>query len=139
MVKKKVLLSFALILLFSVTLASCMTKVSVRKEFDDSIEQYKNLLSAQSFDAAGLFAIEEISDEFSARAKAAKNIKIVDYRVLRAKYDELNAKAEVEVEIDYYSLSFYRVKTIRDTQKWAYITERGETHWRLTSLLPEFP
>lgn len=132
-------MGFAVILLFSMILASCMTKASVRKEFNDSIEQYKNLLSSQSFEAAGFFAIEQISNEFSARAKAAKNIKVVDYRILRAKYDELNAKAEVEVEIDYYSLPFYTVKTIKDTQKWAYITERGETHWRLTSLLPEFP
>ena len=84
------------------------------------------------------FASESIAQEFSARVKAAKNIKVIDHRIVRVGYDEKNGTAQVEVEIDYYSLSSYRMKTLLDIQKWAYVTENGFKHWRLTSLFPKF-
>lgn len=128
-----------LIMLIAATLTACMTKMSVRKEFEESIDKYNNMLSSQNFDTAGHFAAEAIAKEFAARVKVAKNIKIFDYRILKTNYDEKNGKAEAEVEINYYSLSSFKVNTIRDIQEWAYVTEKGIKHWRLMSLLPEFP
>ena len=125
-------------MLAAVAISACMPAMSVRTEFDDSINKYNKFLSSQSFDAAGFFASESIAQEFSARVKAAKNIKVIDHRIVRVGYDEKNGTAQVEVEIDYYSLSSYRMKTLLDIQKWAYVTESGFKHWRLTSLLPEF-
>ena len=75
---------------------------------------------------------------FSARVRAAKNMRVVDYRITGVKLDEQKAEAEVRVEIDYYTLSAYRLKTLVDTQKWAYVDQGGAKQWRLVSLLPEF-
>jgi len=113
--------------------------MAARTEFDDSINRYNKFLSSQSFDGASFFASESIAKEYSARAKAAKKIKIVDNRITRVQYDDQNATAQVEVEMDYYSLSSYKMKTLVDIQKWAYVTEGGFKHWRIMSLLPEFP
>ncbi|MDP3260345.1 MAG: hypothetical protein Q8M34_07145 [Thermodesulfovibrionales bacterium] len=125
-------------MLAAIALSACMPAMSVRTEFDDSINKYNKFLSSQSFDAAGFFASESIAQEFNSRVKAAKNIKVIDRRILRIQYDEENGTAQVEVEIDYYSLSSYRMKTLLDIQKWAYVTENGFKRWRLMSLLPEF-
>ncbi|RJQ40541.1 MAG: hypothetical protein C4550_03365 [Nitrospiraceae bacterium] len=126
-------------MLAAIAFSACMPAMSVRTELDDSINKYNKFLASQSFDAAGFFASESIAKEFSARVKAAKNVKVIDRRIVRVGYDEKNGTAQVEVEIDYYSLSSYRMKTLLDIQKWAYVTESGFKHWRLMSLLPEFP
>jgi len=119
--------------------AACMPAIGVRTELNDSINRYNKFLSSQSFDAAGFFASEKITKEYSARVKAAKNIKIVDNRITRVQYNEENGLAQVEVEIDYYSLSSYKMKTLVDIQRWEYVTESGFKHWRIMSPLPEFP
>ena len=137
--KKAKIRTAILSILIAVTLIACMTKIAIRNELAESIDKYNKLLSSQSFDTAGLFAAESIAKEFSARIKAAKNIKVVDYSIEKTDYDEDNGKAEITVKIDYYSLSSYKVNTILDIQKWEYITEKGAKHWRLMSLLPEFP
>lgn len=125
--------------LIFVVLTACSTHLAMRKQLDESITKYNKLLSIQSFDAAGFFAAETIAKEFSARTKAAKNIKVVDHRIVRVKYEEETGKAEVEVEIQYYTISSYQLKTLLDIQKWAYITGNSTKQWRLISLLPEFP
>ncbi|HBG93430.1 MAG TPA: hypothetical protein DDX12_08200 [Nitrospiraceae bacterium] len=138
LLKNKILIIFWS-MLAAIALSACMPAMSVRTEFDDSINKYNKFLSSQSFDAAGFFASESIAKEFSARVKAAKNIKVIDRRIVSVGYDEEKGTAQVEVEIDYYSLSSYRMRTLLDIQKWAYVTESGFKHWRLMSLLPEFP
>lgn len=125
--------------LSALTFAACMPTMVVRTEFNDSINRYNKFLSSQSFDGASFFASESIAKEYSARVKAAKNIKVVDNRIARVQYSEENGTAQVEVEMDYYSFSSYKMKTLVDIQKWAYVTEGGFKHWRLMSPLPEFP
>lgn len=136
-IKNKMRTGF-LAILVAFALTSCSTMV-VRDKFEDSIRQYSKLLSGQRFDLAGIFVSESIAETFNARVKAAKNIKVVDCRVVKAKYEEENGKADVEVEIDYYTLSAYKLTTLTDFQKWAYVTEKGVAGWKLMSLLPEFP
>jgi len=111
---------------------------NMRAKMDESVTQYNNLLRTQKLDAAGLFVSGTLAKEFAARAEAARKVRILDYRILATRYDEKENEAEVKVEIDYYSLSTYRMKTLVDVQKWAYREEGGTRQWRLTSLLPEF-
>jgi hypothetical protein len=111
---------------------------NIRGKLDQSVTRYNDLVRGLKLDAAGVFASETLWKEFSARAEAARNIRMVDYRIVAVKYDEKKSEAEVRVEIDYYSLSAYRLKTLVDVQKWAYLEEGGTKQWRLTSLLPEF-
>lgn len=111
---------------------------NMRGKLDESITQYNDLLRKHMLDAASLFTTEALAREFQARAEAAKGMRMVDYRIVAVQYDEKKNEAEARVEIDYYSLSTFRMKTLTDNQKWAYLEDRGSKHWRLTSPLPEF-
>lgn len=111
---------------------------NVRGKLDESITQYNDLVRKHMLDAASLFTTETVAREYEARAAAAKGMRMIDYRIVAVKYDEKKNEAEARVEIDYYSLATYRMKTLTDNQKWAYLEERGSKQWRLTSPLPEF-
>lgn len=112
--------------------------INMRGNLDESITQYNDFLRKHMLDAASLFTTETLAREFEARAAAAKGMRMIDYRIVGVKYDGAKGEAEARVEIDYYSLSTYRMKTLTDNQKWAYLEERGSKRWRLTSSLPEF-
>jgi len=123
-----------------IALATCApTQSSIREELNESITKYNDLVRWHKLDAAGLFPADAISEEFRTRAKAAKNVRVVDYRVVRMNYDTERNEAAVQVEIDYYTLTANRLKSLIDSQKWAYVTENGIKQWKLMSLLPEFP
>jgi hypothetical protein len=123
-----------------IALGACApTPSSIREELNESITKYNDLVRWHKLDAAGLFPADAISEEFRARAKAAKNVRVVDYRVVRMNYDTQSNEALVQVEIDYYTLTANRLRSLIDNQKWAYVTENGIKQWKLMSLLPEFP
>lgn len=129
---KKVLL----LVLIIVTAAACTQ--SLRAEFEATVDQYGSLLRKGRMDLASSFTTDALMEEFSARARAAKNMRVIDYRVTGVKFDEAKGEAEVKAEVDYFTFSSYRVKTLVDVQKWAYLEEGGKKRWRLVSLLPEF-
>jgi len=54
-------------------------------------------------------------------------------------FDEKKKEAAIKIELDYYTLSSPRLRTVVDNQRWAYEGEEGKGVWRLMSLLPEFP
>jgi len=123
-----------------IALVSCApTQSGIREELNQSISQYNDLVRWHKLDAAGVFPADAISEEFRTRAKAAKNVRVVDYRVVRMNYDTQGNEAVVQVEIDYYTLTENRLRSLIDSQKWAYVTENGIKQWKLMSLLPEFP
>jgi hypothetical protein len=106
-------------------------------EFEQGLNKYNTLLRWNEFETASLFAAQPLQEEFLARSKTS-NVRIYDYRIVNAKYDEQKSKASVEVEIDYYLLSTSRAKTLQDVEEWAYIEEKGIKSWRLMSPLPVF-
>ncbi len=128
--------SLLLAIVIGMTLAACAA--SIRDEFEKSTKQYGDLERLNKMELAASFTTDALMGEFGARAQAAKNVRVVDYRVAGVKFDEQKGEAEVRVEIDYYTFSTYRLRTLVDTQKWAYLDERGKKQWRLVSLLPEF-
>jgi hypothetical protein len=126
-------------LMAMMTLAACSNYVyDLQGKFDESLKKYNNLYRWNELDRAGAFFSDSIREDALVRTKAARNVRIVDSRILSTTYDEKRRKAIVEVEIEYYFLSTTKVKTLRDTQEWAYQEEQGSGSWRLTSLLPEF-
>jgi len=125
-----------LFVLIVVTVSACAQ--NMRAEFQASIDQYGELVRKNKMDLASSFTTDALMEEFSARVRAARNMRVVDYRVAGVKFDEKKGEAEVRAEIDYYTLSAYRLKTLVDTQKWVYVDEGGKKQWRLVSLLPEF-
>jgi len=123
-----------------ITLVACApTQSGIREELNESITKYNDLVRWHKLDAAGLFPVDTISEEFRTRAKAAKNVRVVDYRVVKMNYDMQTNEALVQVEMDYYTLTTNRLRSLIDSQRWAYVTEGGIKQWKLMSPLPEFP
>jgi hypothetical protein len=127
---------FFSVLMLVMLLGACSH--NVRDEFDESLKKYNELFRWNELETASLFAADPLRGEYIVRAKAAKNIRVVDFRVIGSRYDEKKNKASVEVQVDYYLLSAATVKTLRDTQEWSYQGEKGAQGWRLMSQLPEF-
>ncbi len=129
--------TLSVMLIAAIALTSCSSYL-VRSEFDTSLSQYNNLVRWHELDQASLYAAESLLEEFKVRVKAATDVRVVDYRIVGTRYDAEKRTASVNVEIQYYKLSSGKVKTLHDTQEWAYTEEKGENRWRLVSLLPEF-
>lgn len=126
-------------LLIAAALASCITQGSIHADFEKDFRNYNEMLRWHQFDEASIFPVDSISAGYRERLKAAKDVAVVDYRIRNIQYDEKKREAEVTVEIDYYKMTAVTVKTVIDNQKWTYKEKEGKGHWRLTSLLPEFP
>jgi hypothetical protein len=92
------------------------------------------------FNRAKNFVDQSQKEDFEARAKIAKNVKIVDYHIVNADFEAARGEQIVEVEFDYYISPVYMVKTLIDKQKWSYVSIEKEKkkRWRLITTLPEF-
>jgi hypothetical protein len=126
-------------LLITVVHVSCSTQMSIKADFEKNFKSYNELVRWSQFEEASLFPADSISAGYRERLAAAKNVAVVDYRVMHIEYDEKKKEAEVKVEIDYYKRSTLSLKTVIDNQKWVYQEKEGRGHWRLMSLLPDFP
>lgn len=132
--------TFLLPAVLVIALVTCApTQSGIREELNQSVTQYNDFVRWHKMDAAGAFLADAVSEEFRTRAKAAKNVRVVDYRVVRMNYDMERNEALVQVEIDYYTFTANRLRSLIDNQKWAYVTEGGIKQWKLMSFLPEFP
>lgn len=123
----------------AVSLVCCATQKNSREDLEENFKNYNELVRWRQFEDASNYPADSISGEYEERLKAAKNVMIVDWRVINLKFGEKMKKAEVKVEIDYYNIFSPRVRTVIDKQKWAYQENKGKGLWRLMSLLPEFP
>ena len=130
-------LFFSLIL--TAALISCNTQRSIQADFEKNSSSYNEMVRWNRLEEASLFPADAISAGYRERLKAAKNVSVVDCRVMDIKYDEKKKEAEVTVEIDYYRRNTLILKTITDNQKCAYQEKEGKGLWRLMSLLPDFP
>ena len=126
-------------LLLTAVLVSCNTQRSIQADFEKNFRNYNELVRWNQLEEAGTFPADSISAGYKERLKAAKNVAVVDYRVMNIKYDGKKKEAEVKVEIDYYKRNILSLKTVIDNQKWAYQEKEGKSLWRLMSLLPDFP
>ena len=126
-------------LLLTAVLVSCSTQRSIQAEFEKNFRSYNELVRWNQLEEASLFPADSISAGYREQLKDAKNIAVVDYRVMHIEYDEKKKEAEVKVEINYYKRNTLSLKTVIDNQKWAYQEKEGKGHWRLMSLLPDFP
>jgi len=126
-------------LLITAVVVSCAIQKSIRADFENNFKIYNEQMRWHQFEDIILFPSDSIVGEFKKRAMAAKNVAVVDYRILSVKYEEEKKEAEAKIEIDYYSNSSPRVRTVVDNQKWSYQIKKGKGVWKLMSLLPEFP
>ena len=128
------------ICVLSVIISACSTLTSLREELDGTVIAYNDLLRRGEFNRAKNFVDQSQKEDFEAKVKAAKNVKIVDYRIVNADFEAARGEQIVEVEFDYYISPAYIVKTIIDEQKWSYVSTEKEKkkQWRLITTLPEF-
>jgi hypothetical protein len=114
--------------------------MNLREELNDTVIAYNDLLRWGEFNKAKNFADESVRQEFEARAKATKNLKIADYRILDAAFEAEKGEQIVEVEFYYYISPAYLVKTLVDKQEWSYVPvgKEKKKQWRLMTPLPEF-
>ena len=128
------------ICVISVIISACSTLTSIREDLDNTVITYNDLLRRGEFSRAKNFVDQSQKEDFEARAKIAKNVKIVDYRIVNADFEAARGEQIVEVEFDYYISPVYMVKTLIDKQKWSYVSIEKEKKkwWRLITTLPEF-
>lgn len=119
-------------------LSSCSTSMKMRQNFDDTFREYKEIVRWHGFSESSKYTTSSLRDDFEHRLKTAKDMKVVDLRVVKMKYDSEKGEATVKLEIQYYMLPSNRVKTMLDNQKWSYVEENGRKAWRLVSMPPDF-
>ena len=132
--------NFLFICVLSVTISACTTLTSIREDLDNTVIAYNDLLRRGEFNIAKNFVDQSQREDFEARAKTAKDVKIVDYRIVNADFEAARGEQIVEVEFEYYISPVYMVKTLIDKQKWSYVSIEKEKkkRWRLITTLPEF-
>ena len=121
-----------------VVLSSCVSQHAVREEFEESLKGYNELRGRNEPFMASFYVKESLIEKYLSLVHTAKDVRIVDYRILSTTYNEAMGEANAQVMIEYYSVSTQKVKTLLDTQKWLYIKEKGKGQWMLESLPPEF-
>jgi hypothetical protein len=129
--------NFLLCLIMAGLVAGC-SSYSVREQFDKTLDSYNEALRWFDWSKASYYTEDSIRKEFKARAAAAKDVRIADYRIVNKTYNPEKRQATVEVDIDYYRLYSPSLKTLHDTQKWVYFEKNGTGAWRLETLLPVF-
>jgi hypothetical protein len=126
-------------LLITTALVSCATEKSVREDFDKISIDYNDMFRWHRFEDLSLFPDPTVLEKYRERLELAKNVKVADYRIMNATFDEKKKEAVLKVEFDYYTLASPRLRTVVDTQKWVYRGKEDKGAWRLMSILPEFP
>jgi hypothetical protein len=128
------------ICVLSVIISACNTLTSLREDLDNTVIAYNDLLRRGEFNRAKNFVDQSQREDFESRAKTAKDVKIVDYRIVNADFEAARGEQIVEVEFEYYISPVYMVKTLIDKQKWSYVSIEKEKkkQWRLITTLPEF-
>ncbi|HTZ18893.1 MAG TPA: hypothetical protein VMB78_10690 [Dissulfurispiraceae bacterium] len=131
---KNLLCAVVFLALFSF-LASCSH--NVREDLDQTVVKYNDLVRWNEMGAASMFMPERLRDDFLARANSMGNVRLIDYKIINVRYDEIQKKARVDVSIEYYLLSNYKAKKILATEEWAFVEEHGVKGWMLMSPMPE--
>ena len=132
-----------IILSIVIVLTACASSAlrGVLDDFDRSVKEYNNLLASGKFEQAESFVTESHREDFNARAKAVRNVHIIDYQILSINDEiELKGAATANVQFNYTVPPDNKVKTLVDNQNWSYVyvKEEGRKRWRLMTLLPEF-
>ncbi len=137
------MVAFLLTLSFFALLMSCATEEMApgwRKHVDElfkDVREYNNLLRSNQPDKARLYATESLWEGFDTRAK---DVNIIDYRILSENVELGKGAVTAKVEIDYTIPPSNDVRTVLDNQYWSYVYSKkaGKKNWRLMTPLPEF-
>ncbi len=126
--------------LLVIVLAGCQTIFGSAEKLDDATRDYQRMVRWQEMERAVLTYVDtEARELYSKRIVAAKEVNIVDYRIVSVDCNEKKGEADVRVSIEYFRLPSATVRTVEDLQKWRYVGDNKGGGWRLTTPLPLFP
>jgi len=123
--------------LIAVVLAAC-AGVQSRASFDKDLEKYNELVRWRELEQASFYASAPAAVKFKERAEAAKNARVIDYKIIDVKFDEKAREATAVILFSYYLLNTGQVSKVTDNQRWVYSEAGSDKGWRLASPLPEF-
>ena len=119
--------------------SGCSLLFPIKDEFERNSKDYSKMLRWQEFErAVDVYVDPALRDDYRKRIAAARDVKVVDYRVNNVTCDPENRKAEVRLELDYYIMPSNRIKTLTYKQEWAYREISASKSWMLKSGLPAF-
>src|SRR6266545_2443681 len=94
---------FSLLLCLLLTLNACRTMYSTTLECEQNSKAYNRMLRWQEYDLAETSLVDPaLRAEFQKKMTAAKDVRIVDYRVKKLECRPEKGEAEAVVEFDYY-------------------------------------
>jgi hypothetical protein len=135
----KIAVGNALPLLACLVLAiGCATYSKMLKQdaFGETAKSYEKMVFWSEFDAADSFRDPQQREMYPADIDGLKKIKVTSYSVKKVSVSEDHSEVRQVVEIGYYRVDEVTVKTIRDSQVWAYNPQLER--WYLQSGLPVF-
>jgi len=139
------LLRIMLLLSVSVIIAltgGCETiqKTVVASDFEQSSKTYNKMIRWNELEKADVvFPPPDRREEFKEKVKAAKGVKVTDFRIKNLECNPETGEATVVLDIDYYREPSITIKTVEDVQKWKYELEGvGVRRWRLMTMPPDF-
>ena len=102
--------------------------------------EYNELVRRNDFEKAKGFVADGVKQEFTARAEAAKNVKVARYHIHSTDYEDSKGAEIVKVQYDYYLPPASAVKTLVDEQVWSFVysKEEGRKRWKLMTPLADF-
>lgn len=130
-----------LLLLLPSFILGCATinNYNMGNDFEKISRSYDQLIRWNELESAMLTYVSvKQRDDYRERIKAAKDVKIFDYRIRARDCNPEKKEATAIVEFDYFRSPSATVHTVLDEQKWFYEDEAGSGSWRLKSLLPKF-
>jgi hypothetical protein len=130
--RSKILIPVIALLMFGCATLSYNSKMD---SFEGISRAYEKALNASDFETAYQFMDPETIKEETGFSKY-KNIKIVDYEVKKYDLSDDNSEISQTVEIGYYKLGNYILRTLRHKELWKYDEEKE--NWFLQTGLPDF-
>ncbi len=124
--------------LIGLVLTSCAMIVTRGDKFGESSDAFNRLLRWGEFNQMASLVSSSAEEEFRASAVEAKDVRIVDLRILKTRCDTEKGEAAVDVEVDYYKGASLQVRTVVYKQEWKYYSNVDMGLWKVESALPEF-
>jgi hypothetical protein len=136
------LMRFMLLVTVIALLGACETihNYNVAHELDENSKSYNLMLRWNELDKAEtIFPPEKNREDFKEKVKAAKGVRVADYRIKSKECSVEKGEAKVVIDIDYYREPSIKLRTVEDVQKWKYVEEAKDVwKWRLMTLPPDF-
>ena len=135
------ILGLALVIVCVSGLIGCNLLNPPKKQSESALDDFVYALRWQQYDAAARFMKSEHRKDFLNTFTAAKDLDIVDVRLISAELSAEGRRTETVIEMDYYMLPSTTVKTFRFEQTWIYYDrdDQNEGYYEIVTPFPPLP